>query len=486
MRIVHGIMVSVALVLISISNSKGEDSTGRTELAKTVTGGRVLAYIDAFNSGDTADMRQFFEQHISEQGKANRPVAVRVERYQGMVGQIRTINLQRVESVSEEVSVVYATNGRGEWMQLQFEFEAEPPHFLAGLGIELMEEPPSAEPSTPLTRAEAVAAIDKLVDSLAREDSFSGNLLLGFDGNVVLTKSVGMADRSLGVPNKLSTKFNLGSINKIFTKIAIAQLVQGEKISLEAPFGKYLIDYPNRDVASRVTVRQLLDMTSGIGDFFGSAFENSPKDRFRSNSDYIPLFASDPLWFEPGTDRRYSNGSYVLLGAIVEAVSGTSYYQYVRDHIYAPAGMTNSDSYALDEIVSDLARGYTRGENPEDDRLRPNIYTLPARGSAAGGGYATVDDLFRFHQALAAGKLLDAGHTAWILTGEPPSQQAKEVTLPLSQGGLGIAGGSPGVNAAVESDLAAGYTLVVLSNLDPPSAEQLAGKVRRLLQRVRR
>jgi CubicO group peptidase (beta-lactamase class C family) len=235
-----------------------------------------------------------------------------------------------------------------------------------------------------------------------------------------------------------------------------------------------------------VTIRQLLEMQSGIGDFFGAKFEATPKDRLRKNVDFLSLFAADPLLFEPGKETRYSNGGFVVLGEVIARVSGRDYHDYVREHVYGRAGMTDTDSFDADASVPNLAEGYTRGGGGDaSTRMatrRRNIYSRPARGSAAGGGYSTAEDLLRFGAALTADRLLAAPWTEWVLTRSEPAPGK-----PLGDrrgGGLGVAGGAPGINAAFELDRESGWTVVVLANDDPPMATQMAQKVRRLLDAV--
>lgn len=213
-------------------------------------------------------------------------------------------------------------------------------------------------------------------------------------------------------------------------------------------------------------MKQLLDMRSGIGDFFGKEFLNTPRDRIRSLKDYLPLFAGKPLLFEPGTAERYSNGGYVVLGLIIEKVTGRSYYDYVQETVFNPAGMTRSGWFGSDEIVPDRATGYTHGWNAaaeDSPELRSNVLTKPGIGSSAGGGYSTVDDLLNFVNALQTNRL-----------------QSSE------GGAMGIAGGAPGTNGAVESGIPGGYTVIVLCNADPPQAEDAAMTLRQWLIRVRK
>src|SRR5262249_33086022 len=158
-------------------------------------------------------------------------------------------------------------------------------------------------------------------------------------------------------------------------------------------------------------IQQLLTMTSGLGDIFGKKYDATPKSRLRTLADFLPLFVNEPLLFEPGTSRRYSNAGYVVLGLIIEKASGQGYHDYVREHRLRPAGMKNSDAYPQDAIVANRAVGYTReteGDEPSrpDAPLHVNIYALPAVSSSAGGGYSTAEDLLAFDQAMRANKLL--------------------------------------------------------------------------------
>ena len=189
------------------------------------------------------------------------------------------------------------------------------------------------------------------------------------------------------------------------------------------------------------------------GNIFGAPPGGTRRD-LKTLRDFLPLFVNEPLQFAPGTQRQYSNAGYILLGLLVERLSGESYYDYVRKHIYEPAGMTHTAHFRSDSMPAHAALGYTRdGGSP----LARNSDLLPGIGSSAGGGYSTAQDLARFVQALREQRV----------PGGPPS-------------GLGAAGGAPGINAILEGELA-GYDLVVMTNLDPPAAERVARMVREWL-----
>jgi CubicO group peptidase (beta-lactamase class C family) len=329
---------------------------------------------------------------------------------------------------------------------------------------------PNAAPRKPIDQTELIAQLTKALDQAVAGDNFSGAVLLAKDGKPVFEKAYGLASKDYDAANRLDTKFNLGSIDKIFTRVAIGQLIQQGKISsVDDKLIKYLPDYPNKDAAQKVTLRQMLNMQSGIGDFFGPKFSAAAKDEFRSNADFLPLFAAEPLQFEPGTQRKYSNGGYIVLGAIIEKLSGQTYYDYVRENICKPLGMNDTDFYATDEVIANRATGYTKRGLVETAYRRKNIYTLPERGSAAGGGYSTTHDLLKFANAAFEGKVLvpDFAEDAKPSPGLP-FQAIRRVA---------IAGGSPGVNALMESALPGGYTLIVLANYDPPAAESVADEL---------
>lgn len=184
----------------------------------------------------------------------------------------------------------------------------------------------------------------------------------------------------------------------------------------------------------------------------------------RSLDDYVKLFGKRDLRFEPGYKFEYSNYGYILLGRLVEIVSGEDYQTYVRKHIYAVAGMERTDSRPEVEHAAGRALGYMHGSGG----LQPNTGTLPWSGSSAGGGYSTVGDLSRFASALESGKLLDAKLLKEATTDQSHTGYGFGFSV-YKDGSYGHGGGAPGVNGELHI-LPGGYVVVVLENLDPPSA----------------
>lgn len=347
--------------------------------------------------------------------------------------------------------------------------------------------PPASQASRKLSDAEIVKETETYLEQASAEDAFSGAVLIAKDGKPIFKKAYGSADKSANTPNNVDTKFNLGSIDKSFTAVSIAQLVQQGKLSFSDPISKYLPDYPNKTVAAKVTIHQLLTHTSGMGMYFNDEFMKR-RASLKTLSDLLPLFVNDPLDFEPGQKMQYSNSGYVVLGLIIEKLTGQNYFDYVRQHIFEPAGMKHTASYELDQKVSNLAIGYTNmglTGRPEPGPRKDSTPHLTGRGSSAGGGYSTLDDMLKFGQALMDHKLLNKQYTDIVLSNQmPPGQPAAGYGFLIQVNGaraIGNNGGAPGINSTFSVYPELGYTVVVMSNYDPPSASKVNGKIRDLL-----
>jgi D-alanyl-D-alanine carboxypeptidase len=183
---------------------------------------------------------------------------------------------------------------------------------------------------------------------------FSGTVLVARDDTLLFAEACGMADRRQEIPNRLSTRFRIGSINKVFTAVAVCQLVQAGVVNVAELLATYVPDYPNQDLAAAATVHHLLTHTAGTGNIFVPEYEVR-RDEIRTVADYVSLLGHRDAEFAPGSRFEYSNFGYVLLGAVIENVTGQSYYDYVDQHVYAPAGMTRAGALPEDTAVPDLA-----------------------------------------------------------------------------------------------------------------------------------
>lgn len=414
----------------------------------------VIGAFTSFDPNAPASIDKLRDEAFSEELRKR----LGVEQLRSMAGRMREdFGPYRIGAIRRRDSgtIVLMVDGEKDQGRILLGVDAAPPHLITSIGVEIgdadEDEGPAPDINGRMTPADLSAEVDRFFSERAARDEFSGVVLIANDGTPVVEKAYGFADRDAKRPNTLSTRFNIGSINKDFTKTAINQLIAQGKLALTDTIGKIFPGYPNRD-AHTATVEQLLNHTAGIANFFGPAFDAAPKDRFRSNADYFDFVAPMPLTFPPGAGRLYCNGCYIVLGAVIEKVSGMTYEDYVQKHIFEPAGMRTAG--ALDDSAPDVAMGYIRRDG---GTLVPNRGTRGARGSAAGGGYATAADLLAYDKALGAGTL--GG---------------------MQQGGIGIAGGAPGLNAILESSGA--WTVIVLSNFDPPSAQQVGAAMARRLR----
>jgi CubicO group peptidase (beta-lactamase class C family) len=328
----------------------------------------------------------------------------------------------------------------------------------------------------PKNDEELAAATKKLAEQLAMAGKFSGSILLARTDQMLIDGAWGEADRNAKVKNTPDTAFDVGSIGKLFTQIAILQLAEAGKLNLDETFGKYLSDYPNSEVSGKVTIRQLLLHSGGIPDAFADMKAAPDLKGKRQLKDFLPPFVQKPLEFAPGSTNHYSSSGYIILGLVIEALSGKDYQTYVKEKILEPAGMTHSGFFDRERLPSKVARSYDDGNDVTDAH--------PARGTSAGGLQATARDLFRLVQSINGGKLIKKDSVKFLRemvpsppNAPPPSDESKLV-------GYGIAGGAPGVSAQLNIDPAGQYIRIILCNSSPPMAMAMSGTIRSWIQQL--
>jgi D-alanyl-D-alanine carboxypeptidase len=351
--------------------------------------------------------------------------------------------------------------------------EADKTEFLFLSGTDAV--PPGAVRPAKLALPALIEAIDARAASRAAKDQFSGAILVAQSGRVLFQKAYGLADRAHRKPNRLDTQFRFGSMGKMFTAVAIMQLVENGKIDLEAPIGRYLTDYPNGDIAAKVTVANLLSHTGGTGDIFGPDFDRR-KASLRSTRDYVDLYGGRAPEFAPGSRQSYSNYGFILLGRIVEQVSGLRYDEYIQRNIFTPAGMASTGNRPESEVLPRRAVGYTGA----GARLKSADDTLPLNGTAAGGGYSTIGDFNRFVRGLTSHRLLRGETLQKLIDGGV--RMADGQFAGFDFGGtmgdagrfIGHGGDAPGMSGSLQHFLKSGVTVIVLANRDPGVAESFA------------
>lgn len=474
-------------------------------LPEGAAGERVQEVLEAVNGGDPEALRRLVETAFAPEFRD----AVPMEHHLAVLGDLHRrsggFELHGVRRYDEPQTgpdglpehVVIVRNRLTEaWQAFVLTVEPEPPHRIAGLRLTPARPPKDLPPPGPLTEAELVAELRAFVERLAEADVFSGTVLLardrrdGEEGSEVLLQGAwGEASRRYGVPNRIDTKFNLGSMNKMFTAVAVAQLAERGKLSLDDPLSKYVgEDWLPREVTERIRLEHLLTHTSGLGSYFNDEFFRSSRALYRELEDYKPLIriesGGEPPAFEPGTDWSYSNTGMFLLGVVIEKASGQSYFEYVQENVHRPAGMTGTACYDMDRPVPNLAMGYTR----EGGEWVENTFLHVIRGGPAGGGFSTAPDLAAFARALRQGKLVSR-ETAERMWSPKPEISSPGYGYGFQLGGtpedriVGHGGGFPGISSNLDLFLDSGYTAVVLTNLDG-GAQPVQQKIRELVARL--
>jgi len=471
------IIGAIMVFLIMAANALSQTTIS---LPDTPAGKYLVRFIEVFNTGDENIWREF----LLEDKKARDSAKVferRMNATRMFYNDLGQLELNRVEESSAyDITVlVYAPNSKApfEWVKLTVTLDTLPPHGLTGLGLRPGDDPGEKQPRGKLADEELASYLDEFLSEQTAKDKFSGAVLVAKDGIPIFKKAYGMACKRYDVVNRIDTKLNLGSMNKMFTGVAVAQLAQQGKLAFDDPIGKHLPDYPNREAAEKVTIHHLLTHTSGMGSYWNELFE-AEWTTFRTVAEILALFAEKPLDFEPGAKFQYSNCGPIVLGAIIERISGQSYYDYVLEHICKPAGMINTDCYEMDRPVPNLAMGYTKMdiEGHRGEEWRNNLFMHTVKGGPAGGGFSTVEDLFKFDIALRNHRLLSKEYTELVMTGkvsmtDDPEDEIKYAYLfgeEIVNGEriVGHSGGAPGINARLAMFMNSDYTVAILANYD--------------------
>ncbi|GAB3401430.1 serine hydrolase domain-containing protein [Flindersiella endophytica] len=325
--------------------------------------------------------------------------------------------------------------------------------------------------------------LDRYIAQRAAEDAFSGTVLVTHRSKTVLERAHGLADKAHKVPNRPDTLFNLGSNTKMFTGVAIGQLAQQGKLRYYETVGTYLDGFAP-ELADHVTIHQLLTHTSGLGDYhqMDGFFETARtwKSVDEAWNGVLSYVRKEKPTFPPGSGSKYSNSGYVILGAIVAALSGQSYYDYIHEHIFKPAGMKTAAFCTNPQWRTDpmIAHPYTTTPSGErEEALDRHLYV----GMPAGGSFSSTRDMARFADALHRDKLLDPPfgyiHLSPKLPPTPESDSGDGFKLGFVGYGIlvrltggqwirGHGGGSPGVNANLLWFADSDYVVVIHSNYD--------------------
>lgn len=320
--------------------------------------------------------------------------------------------------------------------------------------------------------------VGRYVEAEAEYDLFSGAVLAAKEDEIIYQGAFGYADKQKKIPNTIDTKFSVGSIGKTFTGVLIMQLVEQEKIKLTDTLDQYLPDFPYKE-KSQIQIRHLLNHTSGLGNYFSHKDYEAKIPFLRKIDDALKLVCDQKPLFEPGTKYRYSNSGMLVLGAVIERVTGMSYREYLKRQLLDPIGMKDSGIFYPEENVPNRAIGYSKIS--EDHYAVETANEFPAFSD--GGLYSTVRDMLKYDTALRENRLLSQETKEIMLTVTPPAENYAlgwEKLIFKGDEYIGHVGGCPGFAADYKSFPKDGITIIVLSNYTD-GASRTAAKVNHLL-----
>lgn len=463
------------------------------DLPDTHAAERAKEVIDLLNDTSPYELDDYIANQFAPKFRDAFPISAHkgiFQSTQSMFGKVKVAEISK--SSPNEIGLVLKSEAEDAWLNLMLQVEPGEPYRILMMGFRPASPPAGKkgitqiiksqhEPKSNETHFTNFDELNKYLKQKSEANEFSGALLIAEDEKPIFKNAYGFATKKNKSANKVDTKFNLGSINKIFTSVAIFQLMEKGKLSIDDPIGKYLDIFP-KDIGDKVTIRHLLNMKSGWGDYWGDEYYLANKDQLKTVSDYMEFIKDIPLDFEPGTNFQHCNTGFEVAGAIIEKVSGLDYYNYIKKYIYKPAGMSNTDSYFKDEPVVDRATGYTN-MSPTDPNAEgyesDNFDMLPSRGTPAGGGYSTVEDMLKFVNALKSYKLLAPGYTKFLLNrlnGNPGDQ------LKLPKKPYRIVGGAPGIFAYLEIDFQSSNSIILLSNIDNREVMDIAKEISAMIE----
>ncbi len=459
-------------------------ASAQSEAAKSAEA-RAREAIEVLSSGDRAKFKQFILASYTEEA-LKAPMQQRLNAFSSIHDNSRGFEIHGVQDTTPDSATLLVKNKlTGGWDAIFVGVDPTAPYKIRGIGFRPAK-PKGEQSAKALGDKDMARELDTLVKRLAEADVFSGTVLLAKDGKPVYSAAFGAANKDFNVPNKLDTKFNLGSMNKMFTGVAIAQLVEKGKLSFDDPLSKFIPDFPDAESAKKIQIKHLLTHTAGLGGYFTKRYQDMSRANLRTVDDMMALAKQDEkLQFEPGSKWQYSNTGMLVLGKVIEIVSGQTYFDYVRDNIYKPAGMTNTDCYELDRINTNLAVGYHKQFTDNGISWGNNVFMHVMRGGPQGGGYSTVDDLLKFDQALRGGKLVSPAMFKTLTTPKPEIKSPNYgygFGVNTEAGTAGHSGGFPGINSELTMHLNSGWTAIVMSNYSQ-AAQPVVQRIAELVKR---
>ena len=451
----------ILMLSVSLISRAGEPS-----FPETPFGERLQAIVHGLKNPTPESLSAMIRENLAAALLDAYPMEAHLAHFQGIAQELGPFTVIGIQAqIPDQIYLDVKTENEAKPKRFLVEFDPNPPNGLIGI---------QQSPYVDMTAIQAAdfRRLHQSLTQLARENEFSGALYIENEGRIVFVGAYGYANKRHQVKNHLDTRFDIGSITKSFTRLGVLLLARDGKLAFEDSINQYLPELP-KDKA-KITVGHLLRHESGLTEYWESPLYRRTKDQILDVDDYVAIIKDLTLDFPPGSAQRYSNAGYNLLGAIIQRVSGQTYYDFMRDRIFSPLGMLATDFSQRTWADADIATGYTNLSplGPSQGYSRENTTTFPPIGSPSGGCYSTVFDLASFEHQMIHGALLDAEHTALYFNLGRAKSFAEARTMPIPEV-LSAAGGAPGLSAVTVTYRPAGLRVVALSNYDERLAEDI-------------
>lgn len=489
MKTIRLLITSSTLILIfnlAVIAQQGGVSSKENIIPQNALGKIVKTFISVINSSNKDSVSIFVNEYLKKDLKFVAGESWSSEKYllvlQNLMIDGGPIDLVDIMKNNDEnyLAVIFKTTKTGKPVGIEF-IKNKDDNTLQSLEVHVLGiiNQPYKWPDEKLDENDIATAIDEKIHKDFQEGLFSGNVLIAKGDKIILEKSYGYANIEKQILNTNNTRFHTGSLGKMITATAVAQLVEKGKLNFTDTLGKILTDYPNKDAARKITIHQLLTHTSGIADPFELG-RRKPGVDYSTAKANLPLFADAPLKMDPGTYHSYSNGNYALLAAIVEKISGMSFEEYLRENIFIPAGMDIAIEKSYKNLPIAIRYSHSSENDPLGIRSLTPVYDpsndIQFEYSGFSNGYLTASDIYKFLYSLKSGKLISKEMTELITTGKVDVDPGSPIKYAYGfydadmwgtnfRGHSG-GGGNSGIGADAEMLWKNDYYVVLLGNCD--------------------
>lgn len=466
-----------------------ETYTDDPRIPDGLVGDRIRSVLNTFNAPTPAAVRRFFAEECTEEFRSFTSMENHIATFQFLKRTTGGVDFHSIRTYTPErerqIVVIVKDRDYGAWRAIRLFIDDRETYLLRGVWLDRYTGTPTDVVEPTLNETEVIDETRRIVERVCANDAFSGTVLLARGARELYSHACGEASKRFGVPIDIDTRFNLSSVTKSFTGTAVVQLAEAGALSYDDVVSDHIDEsWLPREISSRVKLHHLLTHTSGLGDYYTEAYQGASRELFRDLEDFKPHVRQDTLAFEPGSRFRYSNTGMFLLGLVIQNVSGESYFDYVRRHIFEPAGMDDTGYFDRDEPVRDVAIGYYHDTSSESG-WREDAFKLPVGPTPATQSYSTVGDLHRFALALLDGTLVsnESLEVMWRRYGEGDGYGFQVHQRPIGLA-VGHTGGSWGASSQLTIYPEAGYIVVALSNYGTGAAP-LVERIEQLLERTR-